>query len=42
MHENMHIKEIGVIDQTIANRVNQILTTAPHQPLVQVRAQWYY
>lgn len=36
------IKEIGVIDQTIADRVNQILTTAPHQPLVQVRAQWYY
>ncbi len=36
------IKEIGVRNQAMADRVNQILATASHQPLVQVKAQWYY
>ncbi len=36
------IKEIGVRNQAMADRVNQLLATASHQPLVQVKAQWYY
>jgi hypothetical protein len=36
------IKEIGVKDLTVAARVQQLIATSAHQPLVKVKAQWYY
>jgi hypothetical protein len=36
------IKEIGVNDLTVAARVQQLIATSAHQPLVKVKAQWYY
>ncbi len=36
------IKEIGVRNEVVANQVTQCIAASPHQPLVQVRPQWYY
>lgn len=36
------VKKIGVRNQSIANRVNQLLISIPHKPLVQIEPQWYY
>jgi hypothetical protein len=36
------IKEIGVMNQQVAQRVNQILAVVPHRPPVNVRTNWYY
>lgn len=36
------IKEIGVRNEVVANQVRQCIATSTHQPLVQVRPQWYY
>ena len=34
--------EVGVIDAATAERVNQILKAAKHQPAVDVKKAWYY
>ncbi|MFN3691126.1 MAG: DarT ssDNA thymidine ADP-ribosyltransferase family protein, partial [Fimbriimonadales bacterium] len=36
------IEQIGVYDQGLLQRVQQILQSASHQPLVSVRRDWYY
>jgi hypothetical protein len=36
------IKEIGVINETIAIKVKSILQNQQHQPLVTICSQWYY
>jgi ssDNA thymidine ADP-ribosyltransferase, DarT len=36
------IKEIGVMNEQVAQRVNQILTLAHHRPSVNVHTNWYY
>ena len=35
-------RQIGVINQSVADRVKQIIANADHQPQVTVRRQWYY
>lgn len=36
------IQEIGVINKTVATRVEQILKEQAHRPLVKIRGEWYY
>ncbi|NNJ12960.1 DUF4433 domain-containing protein [Chloroflexales bacterium ZM16-3] len=36
------ITEIGVLDTGVQGRVEQLLTTAEHKPMVSVRRDWYY
>lgn len=36
------IRQIGVRSKPIADRVREIIESAPHKPMVQVRSQWYY
>ena len=36
------VERVGVIDETMATRVKQLLEFARHRPVVEVRPEWYY
>ena len=36
------VQRIGVRSKRVANRVREIIDSAPHKPMVQVQSQWYY
>lgn len=36
------IHEIGVINKTIGEKVEDMLSEQPHRPLVKIRGEWYY
>ena len=36
------VTKIGVIDNGVAEQVNEILQRAPHRPTVVVKGSWYY
>ena len=36
------IRNIGVIDATVAGEVEALIHGAPHRPLVNVERNWYY